>query len=263
MEVSASSSSTNVLVPPPNPAPQLPVESEDPTLGKRKASQITADPGATSSVTQKRKKRRKVGPDQSTSAADNSTVEAALPEPQAERTTVPVDAIHDVAGPSVVVSVNQGLASQTQKKKKKKKAGAGQNIPMPTDPVGQDVELPVEPAGPSKIGKRKTVVLDLSTVIPPPAVAQVRLGPSVYGIIDLWVAACKGLSVYVYSSTTSTCCRTFAFYDKTGYQEASRKAKAQSPNRAFWAGSHYPPCSSPEPCRRTCLVQHETETARQ
>ena len=225
VEVAATSSITNIpVVPPQNPAPQLPVEFEDATLGKRKASQITADPGPTPSVTQKRKRRRKVGPDQSTSVVDNFTVEPAPPEPQAERAVVPVDAVHDVPGPSVVAGVNQVATSQTQKKRRKK-AGVGQSEPTPTDPVEQHVEPLAEPAAapepppaePPKTRKRKTVVLELSTVIQPPAVAQVRLGPSVYGIIDLWDAFYEGLAVYVHSPTTLAHGRTFNFYDKAGY----------------------------------------------
>ena len=205
-EVAATFSIPSVpVVLPPDPVPQPPTESEDPTLGKRKASEITTDPGATPSVTQKRKKRRKVGLDQSTPAADISTVEVAPPEPTGERGVVPGDATYDAAGPSVVGGTNQGTTSQTQKKKRKKKA-VGQSDPTPMAPVDQHVEPPTEsPSAPEPpptklLGtrKRKTVVLDLSTVIQPPVAAQVCLGPSVCGIIDLRICSAKD------SQSTST-----------------------------------------------------------
>lgn len=87
---------------------------------------------------------------------------------------------------SAIVDANQSAVSQTQKKKKRKHARAGQSDSKPADPMERRVEQSTEltgapeppPAGPSKAKKRKkTVVLDLSTVISSPAAAQVRLGP--------------------------------------------------------------------------------------
>ena len=271
-EVAATSSSTNVpIVLPPNPDPQPPTESEDPTLGKRKASQITTDTGAVPSVTQKRKRRRKVGPDQSIPAADTSTIEVAPPDPEIGQGVVPGDATHDAAGSSAVGGANQGTTSPTQKKKRRKKAGVGQSDPTPVEPMGQHIEPPTEPTNapepppvePARTRKRKTIVLDLSTVIQPSAAAQVRLGSSVCGVIDLWDVFGEGLSVYFSNPTILTRGRAFTFYNERGYQKAPRKEEGQGPGGASETDPHHVSCSSPKQCRRTCLVQHETETARQ
>lgn len=171
---------------PPNPIPHAPPESEDPTLGKRKASQITADPQAVPSVSQKRRKRRKAGPDQSISAANNSTIIAEPPEPGTERGVVPRDVIRDAPGTNA--------DSDT---KKRGRAGASQSDSTSADLAERRVEPPMKPAGApkpppaesSKTGKRKkTVVLDLSTVIPSQTAAQVRLSHSVCRNINSWNA---------------------------------------------------------------------------
>lgn len=182
--VAISSGASVSVILPPNPAPQPPAESDDLTLGKRKASQITADSEVAPSVAQKRKKRRKVGPDRSISAANNSTTLAAPPEPEAERGIVPGDATRDIASASAVVDANQSTVSQTQKKNKKKNTGVSQSNPTPVDLVERRLEPSTESAGapelppaePSRTKKRKkTVVVDLSAVIQPPAAPQVRL----------------------------------------------------------------------------------------
>ena len=162
---------------PPNPASHLPAESEDPTLGKRKASEITTDHEAVPTVTQKRKKRRKVGPDQSISATSNSATTAEPPVLGTERGVVPGDAPSTTA----VAQVNQLTISQTQKKKKKN-AGAGQSDSTVTDPVERRIEPPREqadaPVEPQTTKKRKkTVVLDLSTVIQSPSTTQACSDP--------------------------------------------------------------------------------------
>lgn len=184
-EVTVTSSSTSVpVVLTPNPAPHPPAEPEDPTLGKRKASRITTDPETVPSVTQKRKRRRKVGPDQSISAVNNTAIVAEPPEPgpEAKRGVVPGDA--SVApGTSAVAEGNRSVISQAQKKKKRKTT-AGQSDSTSADPVGRRIEPSAEPADapepapaePQRTKKRKkTVVLDLSTVIHPPSTTQVCL----------------------------------------------------------------------------------------
>ncbi|KAF9653914.1 hypothetical protein BDM02DRAFT_3182353 [Thelephora ganbajun] len=181
-EVVATSSSTAAPTPlPSNPAPRFPAESEDPTLGKRKASQITTDVETVPSVTQKRKKRRKVGPDQPISTANTSTIIAVPPEPGAEQGVVSGDTTRDAAGTTVDADANQSAVPQAQKKKKRKNTGAGQNNSTPADAMERRMGPPLEladapeptPPGPPKTKKRKkTVVLDLSTVIQPPPRAQ-------------------------------------------------------------------------------------------
>jgi len=176
---------------PPNPEPRPPIESEDPTLGKRKASQITADPEAVPSVTQKRKKRRKVGPGQSISVVNNSAIAAEPPEPgpEVERRVVPGDVVpgdaaRDAPSTGVVVEGNRSVISQAQKKKRKN--ATGQSDSTSADPVERRIEPSAEPvdapeptpAEPQRTKKRKkTVVLDLSTVIHPPSTTQVCLHP--------------------------------------------------------------------------------------
>lgn len=171
---------------PQNPAPHPPSESEDLTLGKRKASQITADPQAIPSVSQKRKKRRKVESNQSISVANNSTITVEPPEPDGEPGVVPGNTILNAS------SISAGTST---KKKKRKPAGVSQSDSTHADPAGRRVEPPIEPAStpklppaePSRTGKRKkTVVLDLSTVIPSPAAAQVRPDPSVCRNVNSW-----------------------------------------------------------------------------
>jgi len=220
--IAASSSSTiTPLVFSSIPAPQPLAESEDPTLGKRKASKITTDLEATPSVTQKRKKRRKVGPDQSISAVNNSAITPAPPEPEGERETVPEVTANDAARTSVPADTNQSTIPQTQKKKKRKQAGEGQSDSTPAasmergiDPSTEPVGAPEPPpAGPSKTKKRKTVVLDLSTVIQPPVTAQVRLDASICGTSNLWNTLNAGAPVHIDGSTVPTCDRAF-FYGK-------------------------------------------------
>lgn len=171
--------------------PQPPPESEDLALGKRKASQITTDPVTVPTVTQKRKKRRKVGPNQSISTANNPSITGEPPQPEAELGVVLEDVTRNAPSINAVASADQLTVSRTQKKQ----AGAGQRDPASADPAEQCVAPSAELTGapeppstePSKTKKRKkTVVLDLSTVIPSPGAAQVCLAPLVYGIVDLW-----------------------------------------------------------------------------
>lgn len=197
----APSSADASTVLPLNPALRLPPEPEDPTLGKRKASQITADPQATPSVIQKRKKRRKVGPSQSISAANDSTT-AEPPEPEVERGVVPGDVTRDAPSTSVGADTNQSVVPKKQTKTRKYPV-ASRSDSTPMDSAERRVEPPTEPAESSKAGKRgKTVVLDLSTVIPSPTAAQVRLwisqsaGTLTHGI---------GASIYINFPATLTC----------------------------------------------------------
>ena len=120
-----------------------------------------------------------------------------------------MDAAHDAASASVVADVNQSTISQTQKRKKKKNTGMGQSDPAPADSVERRIEPPAEPAGapepPVRSSKtkerKKTVVLDLSTVIQTPAAAQVCLDPSVSRTIDLRDMPGTGASLYISSPT--------------------------------------------------------------
>ena len=186
--VATTSSSPDVsIVLPPNLALHPPPESEDPTLGKRKASQITTDPQAVPSVSQKRKKRRKVGPDQSVSAANDSTT-AEPPEPEVERGVVPGDVTRDTPSTSAGAGANQSVVSQKQTNPRKY-PGTSQSDLTQVGSAERRVEPPTEPAESSKAGaskRKKTVVLDLSTVIPSPASAQVRLDLSVCRNINSW-----------------------------------------------------------------------------
>ena len=167
----------------PNHAPQPPAESEDPTLGKRKASQITADHEATPSVTRKRKKRRKVGPEQSISAVDNSAITVPPVEPPVEQEAAPENVTHNAASASAVADPDQSSISTARKKRKRKNAGAAQANSTPAEPAERAVELAVgsfdvpkpPPAEPSRAKKRKTVVLEPLTVIPSPVDTQVRI----------------------------------------------------------------------------------------
>lgn len=179
---SASSSTTLLPGPPSNPGPQPPAESEDPTLGKRKASQITTDPEATPSATQKRKKRRKVGPGQSASAASNFAAVVTPSELRGEEEPAPGDSIRDATNTDAVADSNQPAISATKKKKKRKNARAAQgdsthaeSTEQPAEPVTEPVDPPESPPfEPPKTKKqKKTVVLELSDVIPSPAGTQV------------------------------------------------------------------------------------------
>jgi hypothetical protein len=162
-----------------NPVPQPPAETEDPTLGKRKASQITTDLEATPSVTRKRKKRRKVEPEQSISAVGNTAITAEPLEPRAEQGEAYGNMPHNAASASIVADSNQPSTSTAKRKKKKKSVGAVQTDPTPAEPEERAVEPTIEladvPKPPLATKKRKTVVLDLLTVIPSPAATQVRI----------------------------------------------------------------------------------------
>ena len=167
----------------PNHAPQPPAESEDPTLGKRKASQITADHEATPSVTRKRKKRRKVGPEQSISAVDNSAITVPPVEPHVEQEGAPENVTHNAASASAVADPDQSSISAAKKKKKRKNAGAAQANSTPAGQAERAVELAMgssdvpkpPPAEPLRTKKRKTAVLEPLTVIPSPVDTQVRI----------------------------------------------------------------------------------------
>lgn len=195
---------------------------EDPILGKRKASQITVDPEATPPADQKRKKRRKVGLDQPISAAADPTVMAETPEPEGGR-TLTGETTRDVLGTSAATDVNHATIPPTQKKKKRKGAKAGQSDSTSMDLAEQHVEQSAEvasiskppPAEASKTKRRKkTVVLDLSTVIPPPADAQVYPGPFLCVVINLLNKFCSGAFGY---PIFPACDRAFAFHDGEGY----------------------------------------------
>jgi hypothetical protein len=163
-----------------NPTHESSAEPEDLTLGKRKASQITNDPGATPSVTQKRKKRRKAGPEP-ISATDNSPIPSVPPETKTGQGTTLGNTARDVANTIAVAAPNQSTVSTTKKKKKRKNPG-----PTQTDSISPELaELHAQQADasepaiaePSKNKKPKTVVVDLSTVILSPATTQVRIDP--------------------------------------------------------------------------------------
>lgn len=179
--VGSTSLSTTVPIAPP-------VEPEDLTLGKRKASQITTDSEAAPSVTQKRKKRRKVGPEQPTSAGDSPTVASAPPEPQTEQGTTAGNMTRDVMNGTAVV--NQPTVSTTKKKRRRKTAGAAQTESTTAEPAELHAEPTTEsahaqgppPAEPSRTKKMKTVILDLSTVISSPTTTQVRI--DLFGLRD-------------------------------------------------------------------------------
>lgn len=113
---------------------------------------------------------------------NDSTVTTEPPEPEAERRVVPREVTRDAPSTSAGPDTNQPVVPQKQKKKGKY-TGATQGDSMLADSADRRVEPPTKPAGApkpppaesSKIGKRKkTVVLDLSTVIPSPAATQVR-----------------------------------------------------------------------------------------
>jgi hypothetical protein len=205
----------------PNLAALPPAEPEDPTLGKRKASQITTDPEAVPSATQRRKKKRKVGADRSVSAANDSAITAVPPEPDAVRQVVLGDITHGAASTSVVADADQLAIPKTQRKKKKKNVGVGRSDSTSTDLAEQHVEPPAEPAGPSepppagpsRAKKQKTVVLDLSTVIQPPATAQVRTDLPVWEIVDLWETLETGGTIYINGPTAFICDPVFTFCD--------------------------------------------------
>lgn len=231
---------------------------EDPTLGKRKASQITVDPEAVPPANQKRKKRRKVGSDRSISVAVTPTV-TAEPFELEEWRKLPGEMARNVSSTSATTDANQVTVSPTQKKRKKKRAKSGQSDSTSVDPAEQRVEESTEvvsapeppPAEASKTKKRrKTVVLDLSTVIPLSAATQVYPGPSVRRFINLWNTFRLG---------------PFAFHDRECYQKTLSQEKGQNPGRTFGANLHCFPRPSSNRCRRACRVQcdHETETARQ
>jgi len=184
-EAATTSSVDASTVLPLNPALHPPPESEDPTLGKRKASQITTDPQAVPSVIQKRKKRRKVVPAQSISAANDSTT-AEPPEPEVERGVIPRDVTRDAPSTSAGADTNHSVVPQKQTKTRKYPV-ASHSDSTPVDSAERRVGPPTEPAESSKAGKRgKTVVLDLSTVIPSPTAAQVRLDLSICRNINSW-----------------------------------------------------------------------------
>lgn len=202
--------------------PPGPAGPEDPILGKRKASQITVDPEATPPANQKRKKRRKVGPNQLISIAASPTAMAETPEPEGGR-KLTGETIRDVLSTSAAADTNQASVFPTQKKKKRKGAKADQSDSTSMDLAEQHVEQSTEvasiskppPAEASKTKKRKkTVVLDLSAVIPPPAAAQVYPGPFVCGVVNLLNKFCLGAFSYPIFPTRG---RVFAFRDGEGY----------------------------------------------
>lgn len=195
---------------PSDPVHLHPLEPEDPALGKRKASQITIDPEAVPPVNQKRKKRRKVGSDRSISVAATPTV-TVEPLESEEGRKPPGEMTHDVPSTSAATDANQLTVSPTQKKRKRKRAKSSQSDSTSVDLVEQRVEESTEvtsapeppPAEAPKTKKRKkTVVLDLSTVILPPAVTQVYPGTFVRGFINLWNPFCLGV---------------FAIHDRGGF----------------------------------------------
>lgn len=130
------------------------------------------------------------------SAANSSTTIAEPPEPDAEQVVVPGDTTGGAPSTSVATDADQSVVSQKQKKRRKH-AGAGQSDSTPADSSERHAEASAEPVGaleppqtePSKTKKRKkTVVLDLPTVIPSSAAAQVRLDPSICETVNLWNA---------------------------------------------------------------------------
>ena len=156
---------------------------------------------------------------------NDSAITAVPPEPDAVRQVVLGDITHSAASTSAVADADQLAIPKTQKKKKKKNAGVGQSDSTSTDLIEQHVEPPAEPAGPSesppagpsRAKKQKTVVLDLSTVIQPPATAQVRRDLSVREIVDSWDTLGTGGSIYINGPTAFICDRVFTCCDKRGY----------------------------------------------
>lgn len=257
---------------PPDPAPQFPAEVEDPNLGKRKASQIVTDQEATPSVAHKRKKRRKVGSEQPMQATDNSTITAASHGPRTEQGTASESTTPDVTNTKASVSVDQPTVSTS--KKKGKNTGTAQTDSTPAEVAESHTELVTEladapnlpPAEPSRTKKRKkTVILELSTVIPSPATTQVRMDLLPCEISGLWSMLGTGASCFKGPViVTQTRDRAFAFLDAKAHSKALDEEN-QSPGGDFKIGPQNFPHSSPECYQRTCFIQFDlkTETARQ